>query len=156
MKTFFAKSGREITYFGNEFGDLPVKNTSLNPKIKTLDDLFYALINSFSMETIHSSHRAEYNIDNDPTFCHCTLTSIIVFDFFGGEIITIKIPGGSVHHLNKIDGHIIDLTSDQFTVRNVTLDYSEPSLDTKENALSVIREKERYDILLEKVKNFEC
>ncbi|MBR3368535.1 hypothetical protein IKG45_01945 [Candidatus Saccharibacteria bacterium] len=154
MKNFFTKSGRKITYFGNTLGDLPVKNTSLNPNIKTLDDLFFALLNSFSMDTIHSSHRTEYDIDNNPTFCHCTLTSIIVFDFFGGEIVTIKVPGGGVHHLNRIDGHIIDLTSDQFTFKDITLDYSEPVLDTKENALSNLREKERYDILLDRVKNF--
>ncbi|OLL28106.1 hypothetical protein BTH42_29475 [Burkholderia sp. SRS-W-2-2016] len=44
---------------------------------------------------------------------HCSLTSLIVQDYFGGEILTTRTPGGT-HFYNLIDGRRWDLTVSQF------------------------------------------
>lgn len=102
-------SGRNIYYYGEEFGDtIQVKN-SVYEEIKTLNGLFGILLKCWDKETAYSASQADYIKDNDPTYGQCAITAIIVNDMFGGTIHKIKIEGGGTHYFNKIEGHYIDL-----------------------------------------------
>ena len=42
---------------------------------------------------------------------------------FGGTIHKVKVDGGGTHYFNKINDHYIDLTSDQFDLYDIPLEY---------------------------------
>ena len=42
---------------------------------------------------------------------------------FGGTIHRIRVNGGRTHYFNKIDGHYIDLTVEQFDLYNIPVCY---------------------------------
>ena len=44
----------------------------------------------------------------------CSITAFLVQDLFGGQVYGILRPGGNYHCYNVVDGHIFDLTSEQF------------------------------------------
>jgi hypothetical protein len=50
---------------------------------------------------------------DNPAKNHCSITSLIVQDYFGGDILTTKTAGGT-HFYNAIDGKRWDLTVSQF------------------------------------------
>jgi len=72
----------------------------------------------------------------------CTITSLIVNDYFGGEICEMSVNGVS-YYFNMIDGKIIDLTSSQF---NNKIDYNGYQIINREKIL-IDDTKDRYDIL---------
>ena len=102
---YCTKSGREISFYG--FG---VR--------EDLDEFFGVLFKSWV------KRNEEYDFEEDPAHNQCTVTAMVVQDYFGGEILALNMPGGGTHYLNKIDGNVFDLTSDQFTSHGVELDYS--------------------------------
>ncbi|NML32578.1 YunG family protein [Paraburkholderia antibiotica] len=73
-------------------------------------DLYRALSHVWSGDTASptgawsSSNRAQN---------HCSITSLIVQDYFDGEILTTRTSGGT-HFYNLIDGRRWDLTISQF------------------------------------------
>ncbi len=50
---------------------------------------------------------------SNPAQNHCSVTSLVVQDYFGGEILSTKTIGGT-HFYNAIDGRKWDLTVSQF------------------------------------------
>lgn len=50
---------------------------------------------------------------SNPARNHCSVTALIVQDYFGGEILTTKTTGGT-HYYNLINGQRWDLTISQF------------------------------------------
>ena len=60
---------------------------------------------------------------NDPTYGQCAITASLVYDLFDGTIYKLKVDGGGTHYFNKINGHYIDLTSDQFDLYDIPLEY---------------------------------
>lgn len=70
-------------------------------------ELYSALLEAWSPES--SSH---WTPDN-PAAGHCSATSLIVQDVFGGEIVATNTPGGR-HFYNILDGVRWDLTVSQF------------------------------------------
>ena len=44
-------------------------------------------------------------------------------DLFGGTIHKIRVDGGGTHYFNKINNHYIDLTSDQFELYDIPIEY---------------------------------
>jgi hypothetical protein len=50
---------------------------------------------------------------NNPAKNHCSITALIVQDYFGGAILTTRTTGGT-HFYNSIDGNRWDLTISQF------------------------------------------
>jgi hypothetical protein len=54
----------------------------------------------------------DWSPDN-PAKNHCSVTALIVQDYFGGEILNTKTAGGT-HFYNAIDGKRWDLTVSQF------------------------------------------
>lgn len=56
---------------------------------------------------------------DDPTYGQCVVTAMLVCDLFGGTIHKIRVDGGGTHYFNKIHGHYIDLTREQFDLYNI-------------------------------------
>ena len=73
---------------------------------------------------------------------------------FGGTIHKIKIEGGGTHYFNKIDGHYIDLTKDQFDLYNIDINYELNEEVTKEYCLNDDNTLKRYNLLNQKIKKF--
>lgn len=121
---FKTESGRDIYYYGEEFGEMPVVNKLFN-EISTLNDLFGVLLRAWTKESAYPSAQndPEYNKSNDPTYGQCAITATLVYDLFGGTIHKIKVSGGGTHYFNKINGHYIDLTKDQFDLYNIPINY---------------------------------
>ncbi len=57
--------------------------------------------------------RAEWSPEN-MTLGQCSITAFLVQDIFGGKVYGIPRPGGNFHCYNEVDGHVFDLTSEQF------------------------------------------
>jgi len=56
----------------------------------------------------------EWSKDN-PSLNQCAVTSLIVQDYFGGDLLRCKTITGTSHYWNRLpDGSEVDLTSDQF------------------------------------------
>lgn len=133
-------------YYGEEYSQLKRLKPG-NPKLETLDDLFDILRVSWSKETAHPSCQAEW-VPNDPSYGQCAITAMLVYDMFGGSIHRIRVDGGGTHYFNKIDGHYIDLTVDQFDLYNIPVQY-EPNeeMDRKYCGKNADTQK-RFDLLL--------
>jgi hypothetical protein len=91
----------------------------MNPQDQVLDvsknfatpvDLYRAISRVWSGDT--SSPTNAWSPSN-PAQNHCSITSLIVNDYFGGEILTTRTTGGT-HFYNLIDGQRWDLTVSQF------------------------------------------
>lgn len=150
---FHTMSGREITYFGHEYGYIPKINNMIT-SVETIDDLFEKLLVCYSKETAYPSCQAEYDHDKDPTYGQCAITAMIVNDVFGGTIHRIKVEGGT-HYFNKIEGHYIDLTRDQFDLYNISVN-CEPNEEIPRERLGNSGDtKNRYDKLLSKLKELD-
>ncbi|WP_233833863.1 YunG family protein [Paraburkholderia sp. ZP32-5] len=83
------------------------KNTSA---FATPVELYRAIARVWSGDT--SSPTNAWSPSN-PAQNHCSITSLIVNDHFGGEILTTRTTGGT-HFYNLIDGRRWDLTVSQF------------------------------------------
>lgn len=73
-------------------------------------DLYRAISRVWSADT--SSPTGAWSPSN-PAQNHCSITSLIVQDHFGGEILSTKTSGGT-HFYNLVDGAKWDLTVSQF------------------------------------------
>ncbi|WP_286540755.1 YunG family protein [Variovorax fucosicus] len=73
-------------------------------------DLYRAISRIWSADT--SSPTGAWSPSN-PAQNHCSITSLIVQDHFGGEILSTKTSGGT-HFYNLVDGAKWDLTVSQF------------------------------------------
>src|SRR5579871_4015483 len=85
----------------------------MSPASKTFAtplDLYRAISRVWSGDT--SSPTNAWSPSN-PAQNHCSVTSLVVHDYFGGEILTTRTPGGT-HFYNLIDGKKWDLTVSQF------------------------------------------
>jgi len=85
----------------------------------TIELLQKYLYKTYSKDTCYPLCRDNWNDDN-PTLGHCAIVTLIINDYFGGEIYKIKVDGIS-HYFNVIDNNIVDLTASQFSKK---IDYS--------------------------------
>jgi hypothetical protein len=49
----------------------------------------------------------------NPSKGQCSVTALVIHDHFGGSILKTKV-NGQWHFYNKINNHVLDLTSEQF------------------------------------------
>jgi hypothetical protein len=73
-------------------------------------DLYRAISRVWSADTSSPTHAWS---PSNPAQNHCSITSLIVNDYFGGEILSTQTAGGT-HFYNLIDGRRWDLTVSQF------------------------------------------
>lgn len=108
-------------FYGEEYSTLKRKKEG-NPKLSTLGDLYTILRKAWCKETAYPSCQAEW-VPSDPSYGQCAITAMLVYDMFGGTIHRIRVNGGGTHYFNKIDGHYIDLTVEQFDLYNIPVSY---------------------------------
>ena len=152
---FKTKSGRDITYFGEEFSNEIKRTTEKNSnKINTLNELFEVLLKAWIRETAYPSAQKdpEYNKENDPTYGQCAITATLVYDMFGGTIHKIRVNGGGSHYFNKINNHYIDLTRDQFDLYNIPIEYEPNQEISREYCGKNADTMKRFNLLKERIK----
>lgn len=148
---FYTKSGREIYFNGEEYQYLEAKN-SMFIGINTLGALFAVLLKAWCKETAYPSCQKDYIYENDPTYGQCAITATLVHDIFGGTIHKIRVDGGGTHYFNIIDGHYIDLTSDQFDLYDIPLSYENNQVVSREYCGKNADTLKRFNLLVERIK----
>ena len=108
----------------------------------TLEQLQKYLYKVYSKETCYPSCRDGWSINN-PTLGHCAIVSLLVNDYFGGEIYKIKANGIS-HYFNYIDNNVVDFTSKQF---GMMIDYNNRVKKDREEILRDEDTLSRYNTL---------
>ncbi len=116
-------SGRTIAYYGSEYTADIKRSNNRDNVINSIDELFEVLLISWCRETAYPSSQKDYDQANDPTYGQCAITATLVHDMFGGTIHRIRTNGGGTHYFNKINGHYIDLTRDQFDLYDIPVEY---------------------------------
>ena len=148
---FKTKSGRPITYYGAEKSEKIKAIKKDGMEIKTLDDLFQIFLQAWCRETAFPSCQKEYIYDNDPTYGQCAITAMIVNDLFGGSIHKIRVSGGGTHYFNKIEGQYFDLTSDQFELYDIPVNYVNNEEVPREYCGKNPDTYKRFNILLQRI-----
>ena len=141
-----------MRYYGEEYAAMPRLKKG-NEHIKTLDDLYEVLRKCWNKDTAYPSCQAEW-VSDDPTYGQCAVTAMLVCDMFGGTIHRIRVSGGGTHYFNKIDGHYIDLTREQFDLYNIPVFY-EPNeeIDRKYCGRNA-NTKSRYELLIHHISEY--
>ena len=88
-------------FYGWQQAGVPAVNGEY-PGIRTPLDLYDKLAQVWCAET------------KNRTLGQCSITAFLAQDIFGGQVYGILRPGGNYHCYNVVDGHIFDLTSEQF------------------------------------------
>ncbi|WP_430365587.1 YunG family protein [Trinickia sp. NRRL B-1857] len=103
--------------------------TSLKPsKFATPIELYRVISRVWSADT--SSPTGAWSPSN-PAQNHCSITALVVQDYFGGEILCTRTTGGT-HFYNVIDGKKWDITVSQF---NEPIPYDD-AVSSRESALA--------------------
>ncbi len=108
----------------------------------TLELLQKYLYKVYSNDTCYPLCRENWH-NNNPTLGHCAIVSLLVNDYFDGEIYKIKVDGIS-HYFNLIDNNIVDFTSNQF---NKKINYNDK---IKIDRLEILQDEDtvsRYKML---------
>lgn len=98
---------------------------------------------AWAKDTSYKESKDVWSVSN-PATGQCSITSLIVNDFFGGEIRKIHV-GSVSHYFNVVDGRVVDLTAMQFG--DSEFSYEEYEEKTREQLLADEDTKKRYDLL---------
>lgn len=117
----------------------------------TINDLENVLINCWSVETAFSGDRKNWSLERKSTG-QCTVTAMIVYDFFGGRIVR----GYSnkyklFHYWNEIEGRKIDLTFKQFSYDKSDIVFDKIIYKSKKELMRIRSVRNRYLLLKGKV-----
>lgn len=106
-----------------------------------IENIQKALLECYSKDLCYLKIRDSWN-ENNKCFGMCAITSLIINDYFGGEIGKIYVDGIS-HYFNLIEGKIVDLTISQF---HHEVDYKDYQVVERQNIL-IDDTETRYNIL---------
>ena len=106
-----------------------------------IENMQKALLECYSKDLCYPKVQVDWN-DNNKCFGMCAITSLIINDYFCGDICKIHVDGIS-HYFNLIEDKIIDLTASQF---NHEIDYKDYQIIDRKNILTE-ETKNRYNIL---------
>ena len=132
---------KEYKFYGNEYAD--IRPIDPNSKIEDLRDLYDLLSEIWSTDTCAPRMRKDWNSENR-TLGHCSITSFLIQDLFGGKIYGVPLGDGNFHCYNLIEGKIFDLTSEQFKAR---LPYDLNHEQFREDHFAKKEKYERYLLL---------
>ena len=138
-----------VRYEGDDFANLSRQKLG-NSKLQTLDDLYNILRKSWCKESAYPSCQADWN-ESDPSYGQCAITAMLVYDMFGGSIHRILTEDGGTHYFNRINGHYIDLTKEQFDLYDIPLEYEPNDTMSREYCGKNANTKARYDLLIKRV-----
>lgn len=110
-----------------------------------LEVLKKKLYECYSEELCYKKVRANWRADNK-SYGMCAITSLVVNDYFGGDICKIHVDDIS-HYFNLIDGKIVDLTGEQFKKK---IDYSNYEVKNRDEIMNEDTAR-RYNLLKERV-----
>lgn len=136
-------------FYGEEYSALKRKKEG-HPKLSTLGDLYSILRCAWSKETAYPSCQAEW-VESDPSYGQCAITAMLVYDMFGGTIHRIRVDGGGTHYFNKIDGHYIDLTIEQFDLYNIPVSYEPNEEMPRQYCGKNADTAKRYKLLIDRI-----
>lgn len=136
-------------FYGEEYSDIMRKKPG-HPKLATLGDLYAVLRRAWCRETAYPSCQAEW-VESDPSYGQCAITAMLVYDMFGGSIHRIRVNGGGTHYFNKIDGHYIDLTIEQFDLYNIPVSYEPNEQMYRKYCGKNADTAKRYRLLVERI-----
>lgn len=151
---FFTESGRIISYCGNIYAKDIQRIGGGSRRIDSVDGLFEILLQVWRRETAYPSCQKEYDHTNDPTYGQCAITAMLVCDMFGGTIHKIRVEGGGTHYFNKLNEHYIDLTSDQFDLYGIPVDYEHNNVVRREYCGKNADTQKRYKMLVRAVAEY--
>ena len=150
IATMVWMSGKlRLRYEGDNFANLTRQKPG-NNNLQTLDDLYNILRKSWCNDSAYPSCQKEWN-DSDPSYGQCAITAMLVHDMFGGTIHRIHIEGGGTHYFNRINGHYIDLTREQFDLFDIPIEYDPNETISREYCGKNPNTKARYDLLINRV-----
>ena len=86
-----------------------------------LTTLRNVLLECYSKDICYPTVQDKWS-EKNKCFGMCTITALIVNDFFGGKLCKIKV-GDTLHYFNIIDNEIIDFTASQFSDKIHYVDY---------------------------------
>ncbi len=89
------------------------------------------LLECYSKDLCYPKVQRDWD-ENNRCFGMCAITSLIINDYFGGDICKIYVDGIS-HYFNLIENKIVDLTKDQF---NREIDYRDYKIIDREKILT--------------------
>lgn len=89
------------------------------------------LLECYSKDLCYPKVQCDWN-ENNRCSGMCSITSLIINDYFGGDICKIYVDGIS-HYFNLIENNIVDLTKDQF---NREMDYKDYKIMDREKILT--------------------
>ena len=109
--------------------------------ISTPCDVYDVLSGIWCRETCAPRMRDQWTPENR-TYGQCSITAFLVQDIFGGEVKGVLLDDGNYHCYNVVDGHVFDLTSEQF---DRALTYSpDDKIQRREDHFRKEEKKERY------------
>lgn len=138
----------EYAFYGWEQADVSAKADEYKG-IKNPLDLYDALSKIWCKETCAPKLRDKWSDDNK-TLGQCSITAFLVQDIFGGKVYGILRDGGNYHCYNDVDGHVFDLTSEQFG--DEVLSYENNPEQFREVHFSKEEKKARYEMLKKMLK----
>ena len=109
--------------------------------IVNIKNIQKVLLECYSKDLCYPKIQDDWNNENK-CFGMCAITSLIINDYFGGDICKIHVDGIS-HYFNIIEDKIIDLTSSQF---NHEIDHKNYQIINRQKILTNDT-KNRYNIL---------
>lgn len=145
---FQTKSGRLISYYGIQFTSKIQRKDGKDHSIGSIDQLFGILLDVWCRDTAYPNCQKDYDRENDPTYGQCAITSMLVYDMFGGTIHKIRVAGGGTHYFNMINDHYIDLTRDQFDLYDIPLEYDQNEVVLREYCGKNADTQKRYQLLI--------
>ena len=102
----------EYLFYGNENACVPAVSQEY-PGIRTPKDLYDVLSGVWCEYTCAPRMRDGYS-KSHKTCGQCSITAFLVQDIFGGKVYGVPREGGTFHCYNDVDGHVFDITSEQF------------------------------------------
>ena len=120
---------------------------------RSLIELKHFLFSSYQKDTAYSSCAEEWS-HNNPTRGQCAITSMLVYELFGGEIQRgYNMKEKEWHYWNVIDGIVYDFTIDQYKDNN--LSFESIQRVNFYSLLENIDTKRRYELLKKRVTRTE-
>lgn len=120
----------------------------------TIKDLEKALIATWSVETAYSGDRKNWTPEHN-SIGQCTVTAMIVYDFFGGRIVRGYSEKYKLfHYWNEIDGKKLDLTFNQFSYDKSDIVFTKVIYKSKKDLMKIRSVRSRYLLLKRKVDEY--
>jgi len=128
-------------------GEVKAKNSIYRGVVTPLD-LYDALSAIWCADTCAPRMRKKWTEENR-TLGQCSITAFLAQDIFGGLVYAMPTDNGGVHCYNEVDGHIFDLTSEQFGEKADTLCYEGNQIQERESQEHFGKEekRQRYEYL---------